>query len=307
MGWRAERDTAIAVAAADQYGLITGAQLTGVGVTRDGIRGRVDSGVLIRVSRGLFRVSSAPVTWEQRALAMLLVNGSEVVLSHFAAARLLGFDIGSPKRIDVTVGLRREGVALGTARVHRTRSLPSCDIKQTGLFRVTSEARTLADLAAVMDFSRLTAVVDDAIVRGQCSVRDLTALLVRADMRTRKGTNGLRAIVDAWLGSSTPKSVAEASMLRVLDRAGIPPPICQYEVHLGPGQVVFLDFAWPDDKVAAEMDGFRWHGSPSAAARDSVRANRLLALGWTIVRTTPKALAESPDSLLKPLRARLGR
>jgi hypothetical protein len=115
----------------------------------------------------------------------------------------------------------------------------------------------------------------------------------------------LRQVLDPWLDGNAPESVAEAAVLRALAEAGLPPPVCQHPVVREDGTPAVLDFAWPDQMVALEVDGYRWHGSPAAHARDSARANAVAALGWTVLRSTPAEVSREPAALLQALRRHL--
>jgi very-short-patch-repair endonuclease len=44
-----------------------------------------------------------------------------------------------------------------------------------------------------------------------------------------------------------------------------------------------LDFAWPDIKIALEVDGW-WHRSPQGAASDRQRDSWLRSQGWVVFR-----------------------
>ena len=49
---------------------------------------------------------------------------------------------------------------------------------------------------------------------------------------------------------------------------------------------IFLDFAYPDVKLAIEADSFVWHASLTDWQRDRARNNELVALGWSILPIT---------------------
>ncbi len=45
-----------------------------------------------------------------------------------------------------------------------------------------------------------------------------------------------------------------------------------------------IDLAYPDRLLGIEADGRVWHSGRSDFSRDRRRANRLAALGWTLLR-----------------------
>ena len=115
----------------------------------------------------------------------------------------------------------------------------------------------------------------------------------------------LRSILGPWLVGV--ESAAEAEVLRTLARAGLPAPTPQFEVFYPDGRLLArIDFAWPDHHLALEVDGFRWHANPAAQVEDAARANRLAALGWTVLRTTPAEMAAGNDQVIAAIRRHLG-
>lgn len=299
-----EIEQAIALRAGRQHGLVTLNQLRELGLTADAIRHRVERGLLVRVGRGLFRLPGAPVTWGQRLLAAYVANLPKAVVSHFAAARLLELDIDCHERVDITLPVGRPGSRSAGVTLHWSRSFGQRETFERGLLRVTTIPRTLVDLAAVVSPDCLMTALDDVIVRRLCRPQELIATLDLPGNRVRSGTGKLRAGLAIWGSDSKLGSVAEAQLLRLLDRAGIPHPVCQYTVRDG-NFVASIDFAWPNEQVAVEMDGFRYHSSPRAQAHDQAREKVLRRLGWLVIHTTPYELQNSPDTLLADLRDQL--
>jgi len=91
-------------------------------------------------------------------------------------------------------------------------------------------------------------------------------------------------------------------MHRLLRRAGIAEWVPQYPVRL-PRGIAYLDIAFPEQKIAIEVDGRRYHDESSdrfEADRD--RQNDLVALGWRVVRVTWTMLAENPGRVVDRIR-----
>ena len=57
--------------------------------------------------------------------------------------------------------------------------------------------------------------------------------------------------------------------------------------------------------MALEVDS-RYHDEPDALYRDRTRQNRLVNLGWTVIRVTWTDLLQSPVSVLATLSQALG-
>jgi hypothetical protein len=86
---------------------------------------------------------------------------------------------------------------------------------------------------------------------------------------------------------------------------GIPPEALQFDVYDGRDFIARLDLAWPSRRVALEVDS-RHHDEPQALYRDRDRQNRLLNLGWTVLRTTWSDLKTNPVATLAALFRALG-
>jgi len=85
------------------------------------------------------------------------------------------------------------------------------------------------------------------------------------------------------------------SLLRGAGITGFKPNIT---VRLKDGQAVEIDIAFPDRRIAIELDGYAFH-SGADAFRDDVRpGNRLMADGWTVRRFTWDDLVDDPDGFV---------
>ena len=67
-----------------------------------------------------------------------------------------------------------------------------------------------------------------------------------------------------------------------------------------------LDFAYPGQRVAIEVDGARHHSGRAAWERDLRRRSRLTAMGWRIIHVTAADLRERAESKAGKIREALG-
>jgi hypothetical protein len=172
-----------------------------------------------------------------------------------------------------------------------------------GEFWVTTLPRTILDMARTLEPGSLSAVVDDAIVRGLISPSRLENALACRRTRNIAATVAVNQCLAPWLdGGRAPDSVPEVQFVRLLERSGFEPPARQFPIRDGDDFIAFVDFAWPARRVIVEVDGFRYHATPSAHEKDKRRANRIRALGWVVIDTTPTELAQSPEHVLNSLR-----
>ena len=84
-------------------------------------------------------------------------------------------------------------------------------------------------------------------------------------------------------------------MLHVTDVPGLPSCRRQHRVFLPYGHVD-LDVAWPEVRLAVELDGAAFHGSAEQRERDLRRDATLAAAGWLVLRFSYRRLVREPDA-----------
>ncbi len=71
-------------------------------------------------------------------------------------------------------------------------------------------------------------------------------------------------------------------------------PAAEAEHRFHPTRKWRFDFAWPEQRVALEMEGGVWtkgrHTRPKGFLKDMQKYNAAAVLGWRVVRVTPKGL-----------------
>lgn len=95
--------------------------------------------------------------------------------------------------------------------------------------------------------------------------------------------------------SSRPASVSEAVDLLVWQlRATDHEPVLEYRFH--PERRWRFDLAFPDALVAVEVDGGAWvqgrHTSGAGFEADCVKLSHAAALGWRVLRVTPRMVRD---------------
>lgn len=89
------------------------------------------------------------------------------------------------------------------------------------------------------------------------------------------------------------RSKLEEMLAIELTDLGVPPFARQYKFH--PTRKWLLDFAWPELKVAVEVEGGTWvrgrHTRPEGYARDCEKYNAAALLGWQVYRFTGDAVS----------------
>jgi Transcriptional regulator, AbiEi antitoxin len=172
-------DTQLAELAARQHGVFGLSQLRQLGMTDDGVRKRVLRGRLHRLHRGVYALTpQSLVSREGRWMAAVLACGPWAALSHRSAAHLFGLRPTTRAGIDVVVpraAIRRyDGVD-----VHRSLTLADEDLTAVETIPVTTLARTILDLAAVVERRAVERVIEEAAVRGVFDLWAVTDQLKR--------------------------------------------------------------------------------------------------------------------------------
>src|SRR5262249_30650103 len=145
----------------------------------------------------VYRVAGAPRTWLQRAFAASLWLDGEGAVSHRAAAAIWGLDGFKEPEVSVVTARNLRAPRGSLIQVHARASLTPRDVRCVQGIRVTSLARTLVDLAAVLSRTALEHALDDTLVQRRLKPREVFPHLARIDGRGRKGAKQLRLLVES--------------------------------------------------------------------------------------------------------------
>lgn len=193
-----------------------------------------------------------------------------------------------------------ERVASGLL-VHRTDRLDPIDVSHRLRIPVTTPARTLLDLGAVVPAPVVESALEDALMRRLVTFQLLTRTLERLGGPRRNGAGVLRALVEERdPATARTESMLEDELFHVLRRGGLPAPVRQYEVA-----GVLLDGAYPDLRLGLEADSRIWHGGRLDVQRNTDKANILLAHGWRVLRFTWFDLARRPRYVIAAVEGQL--
>jgi very-short-patch-repair endonuclease len=291
----------LAAVAEQQDGLVTRPQAR-AHLTRKQAEYALKSGRLVNVRWGVYRFAGAPITTRQPLRAALLAAGPNAVASHRSGAevwRMPGVFVDQPElTVPWPVWTRLPGV-----RSHQSRYLPDHHRVVHDRFPVTSPARTLGDLSGVVGPKLLGRLVDDSLRRHLLVLDDLREVYGILACRGRRRLTVLRAVLDERLPGFHPGgSPKELDVCRVLVDAGLGEPAAQHQVVVG-STVYLLDYAYPDDLIAIEYNGFDFHTARAAFDHDATRYAALTALGWRILPVTSATSARTLVDHVRALRA----
>jgi very-short-patch-repair endonuclease len=253
-------DRALARLATRQDGIVERRQLIALGLSAAAIDHRVRAGRLILLYRGVYAAGHAALTDRGRMRAGLIAAGSTAVLSHWTAAALWKLIPSMPPFVDVTVTKKGPRSRQGL-KVHETRRQP--DVRTLQLLPLTAPLRTLVDLGATQSQHELERLCAEALVLKLVTEKQLDAA----------------RILDPDLVAPT-RSKFERAFFAALRKARLPRPLVNHRIR-----PYTADFAWLEERVVVETDGWDFHGHRAAFEDDRARDALLAARGWIVVRT----------------------
>jgi len=165
----------------------------------------------------------------------------------------------------------------------------------------------LIDCAPLWRAGVLEEALDDALRRGLISIPMLRRRADRLAPCGRAGAAELRRLLASRDGDRLPESVLERRLLRLIARAGLPPPDIQHEIFDGGRLLARVDLAYPSVGLAIEADGYRYHAGRGRWQRDLTRRNALTAIGWHVVHVTAEDLQMRPTEVCQTIALALAR
>lgn len=286
-----------------QHGLVTSSQaVAALGPSRT--KRWAASGRLVSVQPRVWRVAGAPATWHQDLLAAQLSSAGLVGCRSAGALLQL---TSATDLVEVSVRQRQQPRLRPPAVVHRSVDLDPRDYVEVDGLRVTTACRTIVDLGLVLREAQVADAVSTGLARRILSVEDLRAIRARLSRCGRNGVGVLgRVLDDRFPLLAAEESVLEGRLLTLLRRSGLPAPSVQFEVRHAGRFVARVDAAYPDQRVAIELDGYEHHTSSKAFQRDRARQNELVSLGWTVLRFTWHDVVNRPQTVVAAIARVLG-
>jgi hypothetical protein len=288
----------LAELAASQHGVVARRQLEALGHGRGAISYRVETGSLHRLHHGVYAVGHAALTVSGRWMAAVLSCGPGALLSHRDAGALWGLRAAASPMIDVSVpgGGRRHR---GRVRVHRARRLGAEDAAYQDGIPVTSVARTLLDLAALLPPRQLDRAAEAAERLRLLDLRAMESLRRRS--RGHPGHPALASLIaQALAAPPVTRSELERRFVELCRAAGLPPPAMNAYVA-----GLEVDALWHAERLVVELDGHEYHRTRIAFERDRVRDATLQLAGFRVLRFTYRRMTSDRAGIAETLRAML--
>ncbi len=218
---------------------------------------------------------------------------ADAVLTGAAAARLTFWP--ELPVVDLQVAVRSRRLQQRGFVFSRRLIAPELIIRRHGV-RCTAPALTALDLCPSQGAEAL-----DVVLRSRATT--VAALYEALKLTSGRRGNAVRRHLmlesrdNAW-------SPAERTAQRLFRAEGLRGWVANYPLPLL-GLVYYLDFAFPEFKLAVEIDGRTYHSSREAFEGDRWRQNDIVLAGWRVLRFTPTMLEEQPQIVVAIIRRAL--
>ena len=234
----------------------------------------------------------------RRLRGLDLACGEAVAVCLGTAAATYGFDTENTAELHVLNPVRHQIRSTDGLIVHRRDGAPLALVAGRP---TTTAGWTAVEVARALPRGRALATLDAALRSGSCSTADLQhAVMAQAGRRGIVRVRALLACVDPRA-----ESPMESEARLVMIDGGLPTPVLQHEIVDSRGRLRRLDFAWPDEMVAAEYDSEAWHSGPEALRRDREKLAAVQDLGWTVVPIIADDVRRRPQLLINRIDAHL--
>ncbi|MFG1930500.1 hypothetical protein ACGFK1_07560 [Mycobacterium sp. NPDC048908] len=265
-------------------------------MTREKLLVEVRNGGLARVWYGVYAASTPDLLGRLAALDVFM--GQPAVACMGTAAGLYGFDLENTECVHVLdPGVRmRSTVGL---MVHQRVGAP---LQRIAGRLATAPAWTAVEVARALRRPRALAALDASLHSTRCTREDLENAV--REQKGRRGIVHVRELLPYADGRAESGMESEARLVMI--DYGVPLPELQYEIQ-GRDGTYRVDFAWPEQRLAAEYESFAWHSGRTEMVRDKKRYAAVQEVDWTLVPIVVDDVRRQPWRLADRLLHHLSR
>ncbi|MGI8869818.1 MAG: endonuclease domain-containing protein [Mycobacteriales bacterium] len=183
--------------------------------------------------------------------------------------------------------------------MHRVRLDRTDVVRHAGLL-VTTRAETVLDCMGWLPLAAGRSLADRALQQGWMHESDLTR---RLECQPGRWGNARLRCLARHLGDGAAAD-SERRLHRLLRRADITGWVPNLP-YVADGVRMVIDVAFPDFKIAIEVDGYAYHRKQGRFQRDRTKQNALIGAGWRVLRFTWEDLDERPAYVVGKISALL--
>jgi very-short-patch-repair endonuclease len=286
-------DAGVAKIAARQHGVVTLRQLEAAGVSKRAATGRVRSGRLYRLHRGVYAVGHRAPSWHGRWMAAVLACGEGAVLSHHSAAALWELLKPIDGSIHVSAPTLNGRKPQRGIHFHRCPSLSTLQEPSPSPSYLPAGGR---GRRLITHRHRIP------VTTIQRTIDDLDGTVAPYLLRRAKRQAEHKGIHLEGIEHSRARSDLEEDFFALVRLHRLPHP--ETNVKLGRWEV---DFLWREQRLVVEIDSFLYHRGSIAFQDDHARDLDLRQLGFIVLRYSELQLEEEPDRIVADVVAALER
>ncbi|MEU3275249.1 DUF559 domain-containing protein [Saccharomonospora sp. NPDC006951] len=265
------------------------------------VRGELEAGRLVSYSRSVVVEARRRAEFCTRAAAAVLGAGPHGVLTGPTALALHGCTAADTAPVHLLVPYPHKPRSKPGVKVHHG-IVRSEDVVELGGLPVLALDYAVAEVLSHGKRRTALACTDQALRLLPEEDRPRLRAWIEHRVRTKRDPRGRRqALAVLNLATGLAESPAESRLLLSLVEGGLPIPRQQVSiVDLAGNEIYRLDFAWPEQRVAVEYDGYEAH--ERRQAYDQARDADLRRRGWTVIRADADDL-KAPGRLIEEVRA----
>ncbi len=296
---RWSRDAVLA-AASDQYGLLTAAQLTSLGVQRSTLsRSHQLGGMFSRVLHGVHRVDGrGPLSTDQRDMAAQLYAGAESLLT--GAPLLMRKRVKAaahpalhvPGNAHVLVPHAHKRTSHGFVTVERTVLMPAFREKDGLRFAVLPRA-VLDAVRRCSDEDAVRALIFEVVQRGLVAPEALEDERRRGQIR---GSRFARLALEEVFGGA--RSVAEGDVRQAFLARGWTDLLFNPRLSLPDGRFLACPDVYHASGVCLEVDSREHHFSVGSWEATMRRSAAMTAGGLAVIHVPPSRFRREADAVI---------
>ena len=287
---------------AEQHGgAFTRAMTKDAGADRRLVWRRVDTGRWIPKGGDVFALPGWPDSPTQRRWVGLLAAGEPAHLSHECAADV--HRVGGVRRGLVVVTVDHPlHLVIDGVQFHQLEDVRADHLTTIEGWPVTTPARTIVDLAAVLSRSRLKVAVQHVVVERQATFGQIENVLLDVRRRGKPGVHRLVTVLDDLAGEPPPASALEEHLHKVARLARLQ-IVRQHPLPWAREPVIgVVDAVVLESKLILEADGRSWHARLEQMANDRRRDREAAEAGWQTLRWVYDDLVNDPHDAARSLR-----
>lgn len=286
--------------AAAQGGLISFAQLGGLGLSGDFIRHQFVAERWVRRSHLVVSTTTGPLIWEQKLWRAVLHAGDDAVIGGLTAAGVHGMKNWQRDDITVLVPNPLSFEPLEGVHFFRTRRLDKTWTSPKHVLPVAKMAPAIL-LFAAYEPNRRTAqgAISAAVQQRLTTVDELTRWM--ALMKPLRRAREFRSLLGDLAGGA--QSLAEVDLRKACREFGVALPQSQKQRRDRGGRRRFTDAEWrlPDGRtLVLEVDG-AFHDDVVEATEHRARNRKLTSLDRIVIQCSAYELRHEPGAVMEDL------